>query len=72
MKKRKPPTIAAIRRAVADFVASQGCGCCSNMDKHDAHAETLGALLRVPKYADGSGRDFYRFKTKDVPHAPAR
>ena len=53
-----------IRRAVADYMASEGCSCCGDSDKHAEDAVRLGILLRVPKYKDWSGRDFSRFRTK--------
>lgn len=61
---RKPePTIEVIRRAVADYMSSEGCSCCQDGEAHAAHAATLAKLLRVPKYKDGSGYDFARFRT---------
>lgn len=59
--------IADIRRAVADYMRSEGCGCCGNYDAHLEHNARLGKLLRVPKYKDGSGYDFAKFRTKDKP-----
>jgi hypothetical protein len=56
--------LAAIRRAVADYIASEGCSCCQNVDAHRDAAERLGKLLRVPRYSDGSGRNFYKYKTE--------
>jgi hypothetical protein len=53
-----------IRRAVADYMHSEGCGCCTGL-KHQKHAAALAELLRVPKYKDGSGYDFARFRTPD-------
>lgn len=55
--------IKEIREAVADYVASEGCSCCEGAD-HDVHKERLARLLRVPKYDDGSGYNFYKFKSK--------
>ena len=60
----KTPALAAIRRAVADYMWSEGCGCCCNRETHKEHEAALAKLLRVPKYRDGSGFDFPRFKTK--------
>jgi hypothetical protein len=54
----------AIITALADYMASEGCSCCQNVDAHEKAKEKLGKLLRVPKYEDGSGYDFYRFRTK--------
>lgn len=55
----------AVRSAIADYMRSEGCSCCRDQEAHDAAVERLGALLRVPRYQDGSGRNFYRFRTKD-------
>lgn len=56
--------IAEIRRAVADYMQSEGCSCCRNMEAHDKNKAFLGKLLRVPKYEDGSGYDFSKFRTE--------
>lgn len=53
-----------IRQAVADYMSSEGCACCQNVPAHEQHKAILAKLLHVPKYADGSGYDFARFKTK--------
>lgn len=60
---RKKPTIAEIRRAVADYMSSEGCSCCRDNERHDKNAATLGKLLNVQKYADSSGYDFQKFRT---------
>ena len=57
--------LAKVRRAVADYMRSEGCSCCSDYDAHNEHAAVLGKLLKVPKYKDGSGYDFSRFRTKE-------
>ena len=54
--------IAEIRRAVADYMASEGCSCCQNTEKHQEAKAKLAKLLHVPKYEDGSGYNFYRFR----------
>jgi hypothetical protein len=51
-----------IRRAVADYMRSEGCSCCRGAD-HGEHEAKLGELLDVPKYADGSGYDFAQFRS---------
>ncbi len=61
-ERKKKVGIAEIRRAVANYMASEGCGCCGDSDRHRADEEVLGKLLKVPKYKDGSGRDFSKFK----------
>ena len=54
----------AIRAALADYMASEGCGCCENTDEHNAAEARLAKLLRVPAYDDNSGFDFGKFRTK--------
>lgn len=51
-----------IRRAVANYMQSEGCSCCRGKD-HDKHAARLAKLLDVPEYEDGSGHDFGRYAT---------
>lgn len=57
-----------VRQAIADYMSSEGCSCCQNIDAHLEHKARLAGLLTVPKYSDGSGYDFYRFKSKRTPH----
>jgi len=54
---------ANIRRAIADYMYSEGCACCEGKD-HKDHAEKIAKLLDVPKYEDGSGYNFYQFRNK--------
>jgi len=58
--------LADIRRAVADYMQSEGCSCCQDRDAHELHKATLGRLLRAPKYSDGSGYDFNKVSTKPI------
>ncbi len=60
----RKPTIAQIRRAVADYMSSEGCSCCRSIDRHDENEAVLAKLLKVPMYSDKSGYDFGRFETK--------
>jgi hypothetical protein len=53
-----------LRQAVADYMSSGGCSCCQNTEAHDEAKKRLAKMLGVPKYSDGSGFDFYRFKSK--------
>lgn len=53
-----------LRQAVADYMASEGCGCCRSEDRHDEAKERLANLLGVPAYSDGSGFDFAQFTTE--------
>jgi hypothetical protein len=54
---------AALRQAVADYMASEGCGCCRDTDAYARAKARLAKLLKVPKYKDLSGYDFSRFQT---------
>jgi hypothetical protein len=54
--------ITSIRRAVADYISSEGCHCCEGSD-HGEHYAELGRLLGAPQYDDGSGYDFSQFQT---------
>jgi len=53
---------ALVRRAVADYMRSEGCSCCRS-DSHDDHSAALARLLGVPKYDDDSGYDFGKYET---------
>ena len=55
---------AELRTAIANYMLSEGCGCCSNDEKHDEHEKALAKLLNVKKYEDGSGYDFSRYESK--------
>ncbi len=59
----KREELKAIREAVADYIYSEGCDCCRGSD-HTEDEEVLAKLLKVKKYEDGSGYDFYRYSPK--------
>lgn len=61
---RMDPLLKEIRQALADYMYSEGCGCCRSDDDHDEAAAVLAKLLKVPKYSDNSGYNFYRYRTK--------
>lgn len=54
-----------IRTAIADYMQSEGCSCCRNVDAHEVNRNRLGKLLRAPKYDDGSGYDFSKFRSEN-------
>jgi hypothetical protein len=62
-ERRQKTQITDIRQAVADYMQAEGCSCCRNNEDHQAATARLARLLRVPKYADGSGFNFARFRT---------
>lgn len=55
--------LAELRKAVANYMCSEGCGCCRG-DNHEENKKALAELLNVPPYFDGSGYDFYQFAGK--------
>ena len=55
-----------IRRAFAGYYASEGCDCCRIQPEHDEAEERLANLLEVEKYDDGSGFDWYKYKTVKI------
>lgn len=57
--------IEAIRKAVADYIWSEGCDCCTDVKAHREHEKRLAELLSIPTYSDGSGYDFGKFRAKD-------
>jgi hypothetical protein len=51
----------ALREAVANYMRSEGCSCCQDVDAHREHKAVLAKLLGVRKYSDGSGYDFSKY-----------
>jgi hypothetical protein len=56
-------TLQKIRQAVADYMSSEGCSCCRDIDAHDKNKKRLAKLLNVPMYEDKSGYDFSQFRS---------
>jgi hypothetical protein len=52
-----------LRRMVADLLAASGCGCCSDREGWERAQAELAKVLRVPKWLDGSGFNFSKFRT---------
>ena len=53
-----------VRAAVANYIYSEGCSCCQGAD-HGEHEKKIAKLLSVPKYEDGSGYNFGKYKTEE-------
>lgn len=53
-----------IRRAVANYMYSEGCSCCQDTDAHTKHEKKLAELLEVEPYDDNSGYNFSKYRTK--------
>jgi len=53
-----------LRNAVAEYIRSEGCSCCQDIDKHNEDQALLAKLLKVPMYDDKSGYNFGKFENK--------
>lgn len=62
-RKMEQDKLEQIRNAFADYHAAEGCSCCRDNDAHEEASKRLGALLDVEPYEDGSGHNFYKYKT---------
>lgn len=51
-----------LRQAVADYMYSEGCSCCQNIEAHKEHKKRLAELLDVEPYDDNSGYDFSKYR----------
>lgn len=58
--------IEAIRKAVADYMSSEGCSCYRDIEGHENHAAKLAILLEVPMYDDASGYNFNQFSSNPI------
>lgn len=56
--------IKEIRELVANLLSASGCSCCRDDKGWYGNIKKLAKILKVPKYKDGSGYDFYKFKSK--------
>lgn len=52
----------ALRRATADYMASEGCACCRDQEKHTKARRELAILLEVPVDSDGYA-DFSQYRS---------
>lgn len=62
---KKVVELKIIRQLIADYMYSEGCSCCQDREAHEIHKKRLAAILDVPPHEDGSGYDFYQFRTKE-------
>jgi len=60
---KNPKLLDEIRTAFADFIRSEGCSCCQDVEEHKKAAAKLAELLEVPRYSDGFGYNFALFAT---------
>jgi len=61
MRKRMIVDLREIRRAIADYMHSEGCSCCRDIEAHQRHKAAIAELLQVPMYSDKSGYNFEKF-----------
>lgn len=54
-----------IRKAIAKYMATEGCSCCEGQ-KHNEDKKVIAELLGIPMYKDGSGYDFYQFANEEA------
>lgn len=54
-----------IRENVANYMHSEGCSCCRDIDEHKKNEAKLAELLNVTPYSDNSGYDFSQFRSDD-------
>ena len=53
-----------IREAVADYMYSEGCDCCSDRNIHLEDEKQLALLLQVEPFTDGSGYNFDKYRSQ--------
>ena len=53
-----------LRKAFADYMASEGCSCCRNEEEHGASEMRIAKLLKMKLYSDDSGIDYARYQAK--------
>lgn len=56
-----------MRKAIAEYMSSEGCSCCRREPDHAENAARLAKLLGVKKYPDGSGYDFSKYRKANKP-----
>lgn len=57
--------IPVVRRAIADYMRSEGCDCCQDIEAHKKHAKILAELLGIDPYDDDSGYNFGKYESKE-------
>lgn len=55
--------LSKIRQTLADYMYSEGCSCCQDVDEHKLAKDKLGKLLKIKKYLDNSGYDFSKYRS---------
>ena len=50
-----------MRRNFADYVKTEGCSCCQDVDGHKKAEKNLAKILKPDAYEDGSGFDWHKY-----------
>jgi len=53
-----------IRELIANYMRSEGCTCCQDLEEHADVKRRLGELLNCGKYNDEDEYNFYQYATK--------
>ena len=59
----KKVNLIEIREAISDYMYSEGCDCCRNIEAHGIHGKRIAKLLNVEMFGDESGYDFAKYRT---------
>lgn len=59
-------SVKEIRKYIANYMATEGCSCCQDVDGHAAAKADIARLLSVPMYKDKSGYNFHKFNTVSI------
>ena len=52
-----------LRSAIDNYMRSEGCSCCRDIESHKKAEKRLAELLDVALYDDDSGYDFNKYVT---------
>jgi len=53
-----------VRELIANYMRSEGCTCCQDLEEHTDVKRRLGELLDCGKYNDEDEYNFYQYVTK--------
>ena len=57
-------SVAEVRQAFGDYVSTEGCSCCQDVEGHEKASNRPGELLNADQYDDDSGYDWYKYATE--------
>jgi uncharacterized protein YhaN len=53
-----------VRELIVNYMRSEGCSCCQDLEEHAKNKKELGELLDCGKYDDEDNYNFYQYATK--------